>query len=48
MNNQIFKRLSYVVAIMAFFAISTQAQSPVDPNREKAIDSLALEKVKDF
>jgi len=48
MNFNILKRFSLVVAIMALFTVSIQAQSAIDPNREKAIDSLALEKVKDL
>lgn len=45
------KRYIQIIAI-AFIAVFTSAaamaQNAVDPNREKAIDSLALEKVKDL
>lgn len=41
-------RLSIILAIICFVGVSLSAQDTVDPNREKAIDSLALEKVKDL
>lgn len=41
-------RLSIIMAVICFLGVSLSAQSTVDPNREKAIDSLALEKVKDL
>lgn len=41
-------RLSITLAIICFLGINLSAQTAVDPNREKAIDSLALEKVKDL
>lgn len=41
-------RLSIILAIICFVGVSLSAQNAVDPNREKAIDSLALEKVKDL
>ncbi len=41
-------RLSIVLTVICFLGINLSAQTAVDPNREKAIDSLALEKVKDL
>ena len=41
-------RLSIITVIICFLGINLSAQDSVDPNREKAIDSLALEKVKDL
>ncbi|MFT6972594.1 MAG: hypothetical protein ACJAXB_001000 [Candidatus Endobugula sp.] len=47
MNKNIISKIS-VTLLLAVLAISVNAQTAVDPNREKAIDSLALEKVKDL
>ncbi|MFT6215263.1 MAG: hypothetical protein ACJAS3_001662 [Roseivirga sp.] len=47
MNKNIISKIS-VTLLLAVLAISVNAQTVVDPNREKAIDSLALEKVKDL
>ncbi|MFT6827143.1 MAG: hypothetical protein ACI9Z3_001459 [Roseivirga sp.] len=47
MNKNIFSKLS-IALLLTIMAIGANAQSAVDPNREKAIDSLALEKVKDL
>lgn len=41
-------RLPIITVIICFLGINLSAQNSVDPNREKAIDSLALEKVKDL
>ena len=41
-------RLTVAMMLMVFAAGQVLAQGGVDPNREKAIDSLALEKVKDL
>lgn len=41
-------RLSITLSLIAFIGVNLSAQTAVDPNREKAIDSLALEKVKDL
>lgn len=37
-----------IVLVCAFFAISQANAQDIDPNRKRAIDSLALEKVKDL
>lgn len=47
MNKNIISKIS-ITLLLAFLAVGVNAQSAVDPNREKAIDSLALEKVKDL
>ncbi len=41
-------RLSITLTFICFLGVHLSAQTAVDPNREKAIDSLALEKVKDL
>lgn len=48
MNNRILKKFLGMAALMVLLATVVNAQSVVDPNREKAIDSLALEKVRDL
>ena len=47
MKNYI-SRISIALMMTCFLGFSLSAQNAVDPNREKAIDSLALEKVKDL
>ncbi|MFY0591155.1 hypothetical protein [Roseivirga sp.] len=47
MKNYISK-ISIALVMICFMGLSLSAQNAVDPNREKAIDSLALEKVKDL
>ena len=46
--NRRYIQILAIVIMASFSGYVTLAQNAVDPNREKAIDSLALEKVKDL
>lgn len=46
MNNQI--KYMVMASLVMLAVVSASAQATLDPNRERAIDSLALEKVKDL
>lgn len=46
--NRTYRTILAIVFLTAFTGFAAMSQNAVDPNREKAIDSLALEKVKDL